>query len=168
MFMRAAFLFVVLLCSTQILDTAEPEVLPTPAQSVMGPVQAPRVTAYPVPASHYNSDTGRRLSARLEVASAVVRRRFRDHAGRTHPATWFADSVRRKADQLEQGFSDGAPRKLLLRNMLEIHADVDELMQQVALCQLGHVQRHVPKYLHQIECSRRDLGALLGLELAAR
>ena len=152
-----------MICFVQASESGEPEVLPIPSAASIG--EASIMMPHPAPMPHYNSDTGRRLSGKLEVASAVVRGHFRRRIGRGHAATWLADSVRRKADQLQDGFIDGAPRELLVRNMLQIHADVDELLSHVAVANLQYVQRNVPEHLHKIECLRNELAAMLGIEL---
>jgi hypothetical protein len=150
-------------CCVQVSEMGEPEVLPTPPASSRG--EAAATTFHPPTIPYPNPEMGRRLSARLEVASSIVRGHFRARIGKGHPATWLADSVRRKADQLEHGFIDRVPHELLTRNMIQIHSEVDELLTHVALFQLAHVQRHVPDQLRKMERSRDELAAMLGLQL---
>ncbi len=161
---RNAMVVLFIICLTQVAVTGDPdpEVLPVPPAEVIDGASIVVDPVITVPYS-YDSVAGRRLSARLEVASSIVRGHLRARVGRGHPATWLADSVRRKADQLQDGFQDGAPPELLARNMFQIHDDVNELMREVYACQLQHVHRHMPEKLQEIEKHRYELAALLGV-----
>jgi hypothetical protein len=68
---------------------------------------------------------------------------------------------------LEHGFIDRVPQELLIRNLIQIHSDVDELLMHVAQSKLAHVQRHVPEQLREIQRSRDELAAVLGIRLVS-
>ncbi len=139
------------------------ELIPTPASPP--PVNTPTVASPAVPVTLPDFQTGRRLSVKLEVASAVVWGHFRARLGKGQPATWLADSVRRKSNQLKHGFIDQAPPEFLLRNMLQICADVDELLNHVGEYNLQSVQRNIPKQLRTIDCTRNELVRMMGIEI---